>query len=152
MRGKRNTILLIDGDAELSTKLQQALSSGYTLEPVVLFRKGWQSIPVDAYPLLVIGPSPRPVTSHGVKRTIQFFGQVCPVLVIEHSAHWRQPVTALDLGADDWVPSSISIPELAARMRALIRRGQLRRFMDYPLQSTVGTRSQIPKSKVHNTG
>jgi DNA-binding response OmpR family regulator len=49
-----------------------------------------------------------------------------PVLVLTGRVEEQQRVQGLDAGADDYVLKPYSLPELAARTRALLRRGQPR--------------------------
>ncbi|MEX8498422.1 MAG: response regulator [Leptothrix ochracea] len=57
-----------------------------------------------------------------VLETIRARGVVAPVLVLTARDDVRDRVGALDLGADDYVVKPVDLHELAARLRALIRR------------------------------
>jgi two-component system OmpR family response regulator len=48
--------------------------------------------------------------------------QRVPVLVLTARDRWREKVEAIDSGADDYVTKPFHMPELVARLRALIRR------------------------------
>ncbi len=47
-----------------------------------------------------------------------------PVIVLTGRSEERERVRVLDLGADDYVVKPCSLPELEARIRAVLRRGQ----------------------------
>jgi two-component system phosphate regulon response regulator PhoB len=47
-----------------------------------------------------------------------------PVIVLTGRSEERERVRVLDLGADDYIVKPCSLPELEARIRAVLRRGQ----------------------------
>jgi DNA-binding response OmpR family regulator len=51
-------------------------------------------------------------------------GRHLPVIIATGWAEERERVVGLELGADDYVVKPISLPELAARIRAVLRRAQ----------------------------
>ncbi len=51
-------------------------------------------------------------------------GQHLPVIIVTGWAEERERVVGLELGADDYVVKPVSLPELAARIRAVLRRAQ----------------------------
>jgi PAS domain S-box-containing protein len=58
-----------------------------------------------------------------VCRTIRRWSPV-PILLVTSKASQTDLVTALDAGADDYIVKPFQAPELLARMRALLRRGE----------------------------
>jgi two-component system OmpR family response regulator/two-component system response regulator QseB len=57
-----------------------------------------------------------------VLRSLRARGQAVPVLVLTARDAVEDRVTGLDAGADDYVIKPVAISELAARLRALVRR------------------------------
>jgi len=55
-------------------------------------------------------------------RSLRSRGQVIPILILTARDGLEDRVTALDLGADDYLTKPFQVPELLARCRALIRR------------------------------
>ena len=55
-------------------------------------------------------------------RALRSRGQLVPVLILTARDGLEDRVTALDLGADDYLTKPFQVPELLARCRALIRR------------------------------
>jgi len=53
-----------------------------------------------------------------VRRT----GMVTPLAIVSSSADWRERIDALDAGADDVMVKPVRSEEIAARLRALVRR------------------------------
>jgi len=58
-----------------------------------------------------------------VLRTLRERGNAVPVLVLTARGSTAEKVEGLDSGADDYMSKPFSIDELAARLRALLRRG-----------------------------
>ena len=59
-----------------------------------------------------------------VLETLRERGNATPVLVLTARDHVRSKVVALDLGADDYVLKPFDLDEVAARLRALVRRAK----------------------------
>ena len=55
-------------------------------------------------------------------RSLRSRGQIIPMLILTARDGLEDRVTALDLGADDYLTKPFQVPELLARCRALIRR------------------------------
>ncbi len=53
-----------------------------------------------------------------------------PVIVLTGQAEESERVRILDLGADDYMVKPFSLPEMEARIRAVLRRGHLERAVD----------------------
>ena len=61
-------------------------------------------------------------------------GITTPILMLTARGEEIDRVAGLDLGADDYVTKPFSVPELLARVRALIRRVELSRTGDLPAE------------------
>jgi len=70
-----------------------------------------------------------------VARRLRAAGMWAPILMLTARTDIRDRVEGLDVGADDYLTKPFSFTELAARLRALIRRGQPER----PSILTVGS-------------
>jgi len=62
---------------------------------------------------------------HGLEvlKRLRARGNTLPVLILTAADSVEDRVKGLDLGADDYMPKPFSLPELEARVRALVRRG-----------------------------
>lgn len=49
-------------------------------------------------------------------------GRAMPVLILTARGNWQERVEGIDAGADDYLTKPFQIPELLARLRAIIRR------------------------------
>jgi DNA-binding response OmpR family regulator len=65
-------------------------------------------------------------------RKIRAEGLTTPVLMLTARGEEKDRVAGLDLGADDYVTKPFSVPELLARVRALLRRVELAKTGDLP--------------------
>ena len=122
-KGRSLHIALIECEANASEWLADRLRKhGFLpkLEPVPgtnLSRgdnKGARAILIDLGPLQV--------SAANLVRNIRRAGLEQPCLVLSSQDDWREKIECLDAGADDFVVKPVRSEEIAARLRALIRR------------------------------
>jgi DNA-binding response OmpR family regulator len=65
-------------------------------------------------------------------RKVRKEGMTTPILMLTARGEEKDRVAGLDQGADDYVTKPFSVPELLARVRALIRRVELSKTGDLP--------------------
>ena len=116
-------LLLIEDDPMIGKSIREGLRrESYSVDWV---RDGWlgeQSVNADTYDLVILDLGlPR---MHGlmVLSTIRASGHLMPVLIITARNEIDDRVVGLDAGADDYLVKPFSMPELSARIRALLRR------------------------------
>jgi two-component system OmpR family response regulator len=137
-------ILLIEDDERLTTTLSDSLrSEGYAVDVAPTAEDGrWMAteIPFDAIILDVGLPD-----GDGIDlcATLRDAGVWSPILVLTAHAEIDQRVRGLDSGADDYLGKPFSFDELVARVRALLRRGQVER----PSVLDVGSMRLDPASR-----
>ena len=112
--------LLRDG---LTAQLQQAGHHITTAQDGALALDALQAQPFDGV-VLDLG-LPR-VDGLTVLRTLRQTQPALPVLVLTARDALEDRVAGLDGGADDYLVKPFAIPELLARIRALLRRGLIR--------------------------
>ncbi len=121
-------ILLIEDDERLTSTLSDSLrAEGYAVDIAPTAEDGrWMAteIPFDAIVLDVGLPD-----GDGIDlcATLRDEGVWSPILVLTAHAEIDQRVRGLDSGADDYLGKPFSFDELVARVRALVRRGQVER-------------------------
>ena len=116
-------ILVVEDDAEVGRQVGAALrSSGYAVDAAgdgadALFRG--ETEPYDAIVLDLGLPGMDGVT---VLERWRQGGVRTPVLILTARGTWREKVTGLRAGADDYLAKPFEMEELLARVEALLRR------------------------------
>ncbi len=116
-------LLLIEDDPMIGKSIRDGLRrEGYSVDWV---RDGWageQSVNAEAYDMLILDLGLPRKDGLAVLSSIRASGQIMPVLIITARSEVADRVTGLDAGADDYLVKPFSMPELSARVRALLRR------------------------------
>ncbi|HUO51846.1 MAG TPA: response regulator transcription factor [Gemmatimonadaceae bacterium] len=119
-------ILVVEDDADLQSVLRRILETeGYK---VLRAEDGESGIAaaLDYRPALVILDVGLPrKDGREVARELRASGFDAPVLMLTARSSVGDKVTGLDAGADDYLPKPFEHAELIARVRALMRRGQM---------------------------
>jgi two-component system KDP operon response regulator KdpE len=118
----RKRVLVVDDDTQIRRALSTALSGyGYDVEVATdgaeaLVRMAtWEP---DVVVLDLVMPN---VDGFEVVRDARTWTTV-PIIVLSARGQFQDKITALDLGADDYITKPFGIEELEARLRALLRR------------------------------
>ncbi|MHB0947564.1 MAG: response regulator transcription factor [Gemmatimonadaceae bacterium] len=144
-------ILVIDDDATISSVLRRGLSyEGFSVETAATGSQGL-AIARDLAPDLVILDVMLPgLDGFEVLRRLRQADQTLPVLMLTARDEPADQVRGLEGGADDYVVKPFTFEILAARVRALLRRGEadrppVLRFDDLALDT--GTRQACRGSR-----
>lgn len=117
-------VLLVEGGYDYTNWLAAKLAeSGFRPVPVVLAPGLFRSEPCQQVVATIIDADREGLSPGAVVRRARDAGHDVPVLVISGREDWREKVETLDAGADDYLVKPIRSEEIAARLRALIRRG-----------------------------
>lgn len=116
-------LLLIEDDPMIGKSIRDGLRrEGYSVDWV---RDGWageQSINAEPYDMLILDLGLPRKDGLTVLSTVRASGKIMPVLIITARSEVDDRVMGLDAGADDYLVKPFSMPELSARVRALLRR------------------------------
>src|SRR5262245_27416425 len=118
----QESILVVDDEAAMRKLLTSNLKlGGYTVHAAADGTEALQLIDEHPFDLLLVdvnipGPNGFEVLE-SVRRTAD-----TPVLIVSGRSCERDKVHALDLGADDYLVKPFGIPEMLARVKALLRR------------------------------
>ena len=116
-------LLLIEDDAALRLGLARQLEAdGYRVDQAGdgadgLFQA--QEYPVD---LAIVDLGLPKVNGLSIVQQLRKAGSTMPVLILTARGSWQDKVTGLEAGADDYLVKPFEYPELAARVKALLRR------------------------------
>jgi len=119
----KTRILVVEDDAAILRGLTDNLRfEGYEVIPIRSGDEGLRLI-LEEDPDLAILDVMLPVLSgFDICRRARKEGKMMPILMLTARAQEVDRIMGLDLGADDYVTKPFSIPELLARVRALLRR------------------------------
>ncbi|MCG2577467.1 response regulator transcription factor [Dechloromonas sp. XY25] len=118
-------ILLIEDDALLADGLARTLRhAGYIVDLAADGRTADGLLADESYDLAILDLGLPGLDGSEVLQRLRARRQQTPVLVLSARLAVEERVRLLDLGADDYVVKPVSLDELEARVRALIRRGQ----------------------------
>lgn len=117
-------ILLIEDDLLIGDGIKAGLSlQGFCLDWFTDGLEGKEAITADVYDAVVLDLSLPGEDGLDILRHWRRAGRSEPVLVLTARDALDQRVKGLDLGADDYLGKPFALEELAARLRALARRG-----------------------------
>ncbi len=121
-------VLVIEDSVKMAGLLKRGLEEeGYAVDVATTGEDGvWMASerPVDAIVLDVMLPD---LDGFEVCGRIRKAGQWAPVLMLTARSGVGDRVHGLDVGADDYLTKPFAFTELAARLRALVRRGATER-------------------------
>lgn len=118
-------ILLIEDDALLGDGLRAGLGqAGYAVDWVRDGDAAAAALATEQFSALVLDLGLPGRDGLSLLRWLRERGDATPVLVLTARDQVADKVRALDLGADDYVLKPFDLDEIAARLRALVRRAQ----------------------------
>lgn len=130
-------LLLVEDDDDLRDTLIQALSlAGYGIDPVGSASEASAALSTGVYNLVVLDLGLPDMDGIELLRTLRGRRNATPVLVLTARDGVDQRILGLKSGADDYLVKPFSLPELEARIEALIRRssGGVVRLVNGPLE------------------
>jgi two-component system OmpR family response regulator len=119
-------ILIVEDDPALADGLTRSLDqSGYAVDLAANGEQANIMLQNAVYDLAILDLGLPKLDGTEVLRRLRQRGGRTPVLVLTARDAVEDRVQGLDLGADDYLTKPFNLVELEARIRALIRRGQL---------------------------
>jgi two-component system OmpR family response regulator len=120
-------ILIVEDDAALASGIQRILESeGYAIDVVNRGEQALLAARQEHIDLMILDLGLPGMDGLEALRRLREAGQRVPVLILTARDALEDRVQGLDSGADDYMAKPFAAPELAARVRALIRRSQAR--------------------------
>src|SRR6185295_1824836 len=116
-------LLLIEDEAALRLTLQRQLEQdGYRVDVAVDGEEGLymaQEFPLD---LAIVDLGLPKLSGIAIVQKLRAEGRATPILILTARSTWQDKVLGLEAGADDYLVKPFEYPELAARVKALLRR------------------------------
>lgn len=117
-------ILIVEDNRELADWLARALGQAqYDVELAFDGEAALEMIALTSCDAVILDLSLPKADGMTVLRRMRAEGQKIPVIVLTANASLEGRVNGLDAGADDYLAKPFDLPELEARLRAVIRRG-----------------------------
>ena len=119
-------VLIVEDDAGLAEILTQTLTQHhYQVEVAKDGEIGWELVQLFEYGLVLLDLHLPKLDGISFCRQLRESGYTVPILLMTAENTPASKIEGLDAGADDYVIKPLDIDELMARMRALLRRGQI---------------------------
>ena len=116
-------ILLVDDDQPLTEILRQSLvEQHYAVDTATDGEAGWEYVSVFDYDLILLDVMLPKLDGISLCQRLRSHGYQMPILLLTARDKSPDKIKGLDAGADDYVVKPVNLEELAARIRALLRR------------------------------
>jgi DNA-binding response OmpR family regulator len=116
-------ILIVEDDHDIGARLKEGLAGfGFVAEHV---KDGGQALSFalhERFDAIVLDLGLPVLSGIEVLRGLRRAGSATPVLILTARSSWTEKVEGLNAGADDYVVKPFHVDEIAARLRALMRR------------------------------
>jgi two-component system OmpR family response regulator len=120
-------LLLVEDDASLSDGIARSLlGAGHVVEARASGVEALEAARQERFDLVLLDIGLPGIDGYEVLRRLRNAEDFTPVLVLTARDRVDDRVHGLDLGADDYVVKPFAMAELGARIRALLRRAQVR--------------------------
>ncbi|HYF43947.1 MAG TPA: response regulator transcription factor [Ramlibacter sp.] len=116
-------ILLIEDEAPLRLGLARQLEAeGYRVDQAADGEEGLFLARAYPFDLAVIDLGLPKLNGLAIVQKLRGDGSAMPILILTARGTWQDKVAGLEAGADDYLVKPFEYPELAARVKALLRR------------------------------
>lgn len=118
-------LLLVEDDVMVASGIKLGLTNaGHTVDWVGSAERAEQALDKDSFDLAIVDIGLPGIDGLELTRRLRGRGLTMPVLILTARDALHDRVQGLDLGADDYMLKPFELPELLARLRALLRRSQ----------------------------
>lgn len=116
-------VLVVEDDAPVAQGLKEGLQQiGYTVDVAGSAEEAAGFMHRESFDIALVDIGLPRADGLSLIRQLRDGGETLPVLVLTARGSMDDTVSGLDAGADDYMVKPYRLPEVAARMRALIRR------------------------------
>jgi two-component system, OmpR family, response regulator len=121
-------VLVVEDEVRMASLLRRGLADeGWAVDVAPDGTEGLWAASENDYDVVVLDVMLPGMDGFAVCRELRERGRWCPVILLTARDAVDDRVQGLDAGADDYLVKPFSLAELAARLRALVRRGPVER-------------------------
>lgn len=118
-------ILLVEDDVMVASGIKLGLTdAGYAVDWVGSAERALEVTRAESFDLAVVDIGLPAMDGLALTQHLRKNGHTMPVLILTARDALQDRVQGLDIGADDYMVKPFELPELLARLRALLRRSQ----------------------------
>jgi DNA-binding response OmpR family regulator len=118
-------LLLVEDDVMVASGIKLGLTgAGYAVDWVGSAERAMEAVALDAFDAAIIDIGLPRTDGLQLTRLLRQGGHSLPVMILTARDALQDRVQGLDMGADDYMVKPFELPELLARLRALLRRSQ----------------------------
>jgi len=118
-------LLLVEDDVMVASGMKLGLcDAGYSVDWVGSAERAEQALQSESFDAAIVDIGLPGMDGLELTRRLRSQGQAMPVLILTARDALHDRVQGLDIGADDYMVKPFELPELLARLRALLRRSQ----------------------------
>jgi len=121
----RVRVLIVEDDTALARGIARILEGeGHAVDVMASGEQAMLGARQERFDLVILDVGLPDIDGFEVLRRLRAAGERAPVLVLTARDALDDRIRGLDLGADDYMAKPFAMPELTARVRALVRRSQ----------------------------
>jgi DNA-binding response OmpR family regulator len=118
-------LLLVEDDVMVASGIKLGLcGAGYAVDWVGSAERALDAVAADSFDAAIIDIGLPRIDGLELTRLLRSGGKTMPVMILTARDAVHDRVQGLDMGADDYMVKPFELPELLARLRALLRRSQ----------------------------
>ena len=118
-------LLFVEDDVMVASGIKLGLcNAGYAVDWVGSAERALEAVQTEAFDAAVVDIGLPHMDGLALTQALRAAGRTFPVLILTARDALQDRVQGLDLGADDYMLKPFELPELLARLRALLRRSQ----------------------------
>ncbi len=138
MNEEPTRVLIVEDDESISLGLKMNLEAeGYLVETELDGEKGLKHAAEGNVDLIILDVMLPRENGFEVLRKLREGGDLTPVIMLSARGAETEKVMGLELGAEDYITKPFGLAELLARVRVVLRRGQLSRLQLEQTATTV---------------
>jgi DNA-binding response OmpR family regulator len=125
-------LLVVEDDVQLAEMLTEVLGEHeYVVDVARDGEEAWSLVSTETYDLVILDVTLPKLDGISFCQRLRDYHMTLPVLMLTARDTLADKITGLDAGADDYMVKPFEMPELRARVRALLRRSSMAASPDF---------------------